>query len=122
MKKKHKLTGRELDTLRVLWDSTDALTASDITKANPELNINTVQSTLKKLIQYKFITISDIVQRNTVLARAYRPIIMEDDYLMQLIHNSAVPIMDLVTRIVTSELSDEQRKELEKQLKDLKAK
>lgn len=72
-KEKTKLTGREMDILNILWVAENPLIASDIAKEDETLTINTVQATLRKLLQKQLIEVADIVYSGTVLTRSYRP-------------------------------------------------
>ena len=48
---KKKLSKRQLDVMKVLWDHSSTMVASDIVNGSPALNINTVQSCLKVLLK-----------------------------------------------------------------------
>ena len=50
-KSKFFLTEREMDVMRILWESKKPLVASDITKINESLSNNTVQSVIRKLLE-----------------------------------------------------------------------
>ena len=56
-----KITGKQLDIMKVLWDSDVPFTASGITETDPELNINTVNVGIRQLIDKDYIKIADIV-------------------------------------------------------------
>ena len=74
------LTNREYDILKILWTSEDALTASGISERGGGISINTVQATLKKLLQRELIHVDQIVYSGTVLSRAYRPSMSQEDF------------------------------------------
>lgn len=76
-----KLTRRQEDIMNILWDSDNPLIASEIEKRQEDLNINTVQSTLRTLIKKKYIEVADIVYSGTVLSRSYRPLIRRDEVM-----------------------------------------
>lgn len=76
----YKLTNREYDIMKILWTSENALTASNIVEHAEELSINTVQATLKKLLKRDLIQIDKIVYSGTVLTRAYRPSISQEEF------------------------------------------
>ena len=76
-----KLTNKELDVLRVLWDSEDPLLASEIYKIDPSLNSNTVQAALRNLTKKGYIKVADIVYSGTVLSRRYTPIVTQPEYV-----------------------------------------
>lgn len=75
-----KLTNREYDILKILWTSEDALTASGISEQGDGISINTIQATLKKLLKRDLIHVDQIVYSGTVLSRAYRPSVSQEDF------------------------------------------
>ena len=77
---KKKLSKRQLDVMKVLWNHSSPMVASDIVSGSPALNINTVQSCLKVLLKEELIEVADIVYSGTVLSRSYRPLISRDEY------------------------------------------
>ena len=76
----YKLTNKEYDILKILWTSEDALTASGISEQGDGISINTVQATLKKLLKRDLIHVDQIVYSGTVLSRAYRPSVSQEDF------------------------------------------
>lgn len=80
--KRHKLTKRQLEIMKILWISPNPMIASDIEKCNPTLNINTVQACLRALVKENFIKIADIVYSGTVLTRSYSPVLTKEEYLL----------------------------------------
>ena len=77
---KKKLSKRQLDVMKVLWNHSSPMVASDIVSGSPALNINTVQSCLKVLLKEELREVADIVYSGTVLSRSYRPLISRDEY------------------------------------------
>ena len=75
-----KLTNREYDILKSCGHPKDALTASGISERGGGISINTVQATLKKLLQRELIHVDQIVYSGTVLSRAYRPSVSQEDF------------------------------------------
>ena len=49
--KKQKLTKKQLEIMKILWNSPTPMIASDIEKSNPSLNINTIQACLRALMK-----------------------------------------------------------------------
>lgn len=66
--------------MKVLWNNSKPLIASDIIKQNTSLNINTVQTCLRTLVADKAVKIADIVYSGTVLTRSYTPLISREEY------------------------------------------
>lgn len=75
------LSKKEKEVMRVLWNSSTPLVASQINNIDLKLNINTVQAVLKKLLLKEYIKIADIVYSGTVLTRSYEPTISIDEYV-----------------------------------------
>lgn len=76
----YKLTNREYDILRILWASEEPLTASGIVERGNDLPVNTVQAMLKRLLKRELIHVDQIVYSGTVLSRAYRPSLSQEDF------------------------------------------
>lgn len=76
-----KLTRRQEDIMNILWDADTPLIASEIEKRQEDLNINTVQSTLRTLVKKNYIEVADIVYSGTVLSRSYRPILKREEII-----------------------------------------
>lgn len=81
--KTKKLTKNQLDIMKVLWKSGKALSASDITKANPSLNLNTVRSSLQTMLKNGVIVVDDIVYSGTVLSRSYKAVLSAEKYIAE---------------------------------------
>ena len=77
-----KFTSRDLDILSVLWNSSEPLTAAQIVETNSNLNMNTVQAVLRKLLKNELIAVADIVYSRTVLARRYKSAISGKDFAL----------------------------------------
>lgn len=77
---KKKLSKQQLEVMKILWDSDKPLVASDIVRQHDELNINTVQASLRVLVKKEAIEVADIVYSGTVLSRCYRPLISKNEY------------------------------------------
>lgn len=110
-----KLTKRELEIMTILWESEQPLIASDIAKRGDNMTINTAQALIKKLLQWEYVKVADIVYSGTVLSRSYTAVISRDDYEMQNILNSYQNIADKpkgMSRFVSAFLEDETNPEL----------
>lgn len=83
-----RFTGRDLDILQILWNSSDSMTALEIVKQYPELTMNTVQAVLRKLLKEGLIKINRIVYSGTVLSRSFAPVISPEEFvIMQMKEN-----------------------------------
>ena len=78
--KKQKLTKKQLEIMKILWNSPTPMIASDIEKNNPSLNINTIQACLRALMKAEYIKVADIVYSGTVLTRSYTPCVSKEEY------------------------------------------
>lgn len=78
-----KLSGRELDVMKVLWESPKPLVASEIAQMDSSISINTIHQVLKTLMKKNFIEVSEIVYSGTVLSRRYKPTIELVDYIKE---------------------------------------
>ncbi len=79
--KTKKLTKNQLDIMKVLWKSEKALSASDIAKNNPSLNLNTIRSCLQTMLKNGVIVVDDVVYSGTVLSRSYKPVLTAEKYI-----------------------------------------
>lgn len=75
------LSQRQLEVMEALWNSESGMTASEIVRSNDELQINTVQASLRSLVRKKYIKVGEIVYSGTVLSRSYVPLISKEEYL-----------------------------------------
>ena len=109
-----RFTGRDLDILQILWNTSDSMTALEIVKQYPELTMNTVQAVLRKLLKEGLIKINRIVYSGTVLSRSFASIISPEEFvILQMKEN--VKEIDTVNKIsfVTALFEDETKKEIE---------
>ena len=79
--KTKKLTKNQLDIMKVLWKSEKALSASDIAKNNPSLNLNTIRSCLQTMLKNGVIVVDDVLYSGTVLSRSYKPVLTAEKYI-----------------------------------------
>lgn len=127
-KKPIKLSGREQDVMEILWASPKAMIASEITKTNETLNINTVNAVLKSLMKKGMIEVADIVYSGTVLTRSYHPLITADEFALMFMENyyqksnQTFSMSNLVASFLDHESNEEQViSELEQMLEERKA-
>lgn len=120
------LTKKEIDVMTILWESDTPLVASEITKKDESLNINTVQAVIRKLLNKKYIEVANIVYSGTVLTRSYRPTLSKNEltvqrFIGQLQENNKVSIPNLVTTLLKHEKNEQEViKELETLLEERK--
>lgn len=120
------LTKREMDVMTILWESNTPLVASEITKMDASLNINTVQAVIRKLLDKKYIEVADIVYSGTVLTRSYKPTLSKKEmtvqrFIGQFQENDKVSIPNLVTTLLKHEKNEQEViEELEAMLEERK--
>jgi len=107
------LTKRELDVMTILWESSRPLVASEITKKDESLNINTVQAVIRKLLDKKYIEVDDIVYSGTVLTRSYKPALSKKEmavqrFIGQFQENDKVSIPNLVATLLKHEKNEQE--------------
>ena len=69
--------------MNILWNCEVPMSQNDIAVAHPELNKNTIQAVLKKLLENGFIRIETIGYSGTVLTRQYVSNIDQAEYLSE---------------------------------------
>lgn len=123
------LTKKELDIMSILWESDVPLVASEISKRDLSLNINTAQAVIRKLLDKKYIDIADIVYSGTVLSRSYRPTISQKELAIQQFtknfeeENNNISIPNVVATLLKHEKNEKKViDELEKLLEERKKK
>lgn len=81
--KRQKLTKKQLEVMKILWNNSSPMIASEIAENNPSLNINTIQACLRALLKSEYIKIADIVYSGTVLTRSYTPCVSKEEYFSE---------------------------------------
>lgn len=74
-------TKKENEVMDILWKHDVAMSANDIKLASKNLSINTIQQTLQKLLEIKYIKVAGIGQNKKAITRLYRPVISEAEYV-----------------------------------------
>ena len=123
--KTKKLTKNQLDIMKVLWKSEKALSASDIAKNNPSLNLNTVRSCLQAMLKNGVIVVDDVVYSRTVLSRSYKPVLTAEKYIADnfsgVTKTFSIPAMiaDLIEKEDNLEIIDEIETLLQKRRREI---
>ena len=81
--KRQKLTKKQLEVMKILWNNSSPMIASEIEENNPSLNINTIHACLRALLKSEYIKIADIVYSGTVLTRSYTPCVSKEEYFSE---------------------------------------
>jgi len=99
-----------------MWETNKPMLASEIVNAKDELNINTVQSALKALIEKGYIEVAEITHSRTVLARTYRPVVSKESYLKEVCNefDSDLGSWGIFTTLIEQEEDIRKLDELEK--------
>ena len=120
---KKKLSKQQLEIMKILWNSDKPLVASDILTQPTELNINTVQASLRVLVKKEAIEVADIVYSGTVLSRCYRPLISKNEYFAETCRDIAGDDSrsSLISSIINKETDLSELEELRKMIDKRKA-
>jgi predicted transcriptional regulator len=118
------LSQRQLQVMEILWNAKGGMTASAIVKSNEELQINTVQASLRSLVAKKYIKVGDIVYSGTVLSRSYIPVVSREEYFQmsyqQLSRLSSSSL--ILARLIDEEKDENLLNELEDMIQKRKEK
>ena len=109
----YKITSRELEVLRVFWESDVSLSATDIPKINPKLKINTVQGAIKNILKKNFIEVDNIIYHNTVLTRTFKAVLTEEEYMMDHFGSGSLDTNTFVAALINNESDPDTLKKLE---------
>ena len=112
------LTKKERFIMDILWNSNEALAASEINEQSQDLNINTVQQVLRRLLNDRFIEVSEIGFNKKALMRKYKPIITQAQYINSFINERSR--FELLCGLVDQENDIDSLNELEKLIQQRK--
>lgn len=121
-----KLSDRQLEIMELMWTESRPLIASEIVEIKDDLNINTVQASLRSLVKKGYITMGGIVYSGTVLCRSYVACVTKQDYLgvmcanIEKFTNSGALMASLIEKETSDELLDELEKMITKRKQELK--
>ena len=116
-----KFTKKQLEVMKILWNSDSPMIASDIVQSNPELNINTVQACLRGLLKINAIKVADIVYSGTVLTRSYAPAISSEEYFGRFYKDITKNRSSMLVSLIDTETSLDELERLEKLIEQKKA-
>ena len=80
---KDKISNKEHEILKLMWETNSALTAKQICDEDPQFVMSTVQTSLRKLLDKNLIKIDEIVYSGTSLSRSYVPVITMEEFILQ---------------------------------------
>ena len=124
-----RLTKAQRKIMDILWNTEKPLSYSEICDINSELNANTVQAELRRLLKFEYIKVGEIGYSGTVLCRSYLPTMTAEEfqtrcYIDEMEKLSKRPAVELVCGLLGAEKSKKQRlkdvAELEKMLEEYK--
>ena len=112
--KRQKLTKKQLEVMKILWNNSSPMIASEIEENTPSLNINTIQACLRALLKSEYIKIADIVYSGTVLTRSYTPCVSKEEYFSESFKDivGSSPF-SLFASLIDSETDTEELEQLE---------
>lgn len=119
---KKRITKKQLEIMKILWNSDKPLIASEILKKNDSLNINTIQACLRALVTKQFIKVDGIVYSGTVLTRSYSPLVSQEEFLGTACQDiiGKAKTSSLIASLIDTETSLEELDELEKLIEEKK--
>jgi len=124
-----RLTKAQRKIMDILWNTEKPLSYSEICDINSELNVNTVQAELRRLLKFEYIKVGEIGYSGTVLCRSYLPTMTAEEfqtrcYIDEMEKLNKRPAVELVCGLLGAEKSNKQRlkdvAELEKMLEEYK--
>lgn len=103
-----RLTNREFDIMRILWNSESSLSSRDISNKMESLTLNTVQATMRTLLKRNFVIADSIGYSGTVLTRKYVSNLSENKYYESLMTKKGVNrfLANLIDKSNSNELDD----------------
>lgn len=110
-----KLSDRQQEIMEIFWQQKRALIASEILTLGKDLNINTVQASIRSLVKKGYLVMDNIVYSGTVLTRSYKPLVSKEEYLQ----DGCKELLDLsdggalLAALIDQEEDEETLKELE---------
>jgi len=88
--KETRLTNREFDIMKILWNSESSLSSREISDQKENLTLNTVQATMRALLKRNLVIADSIGYSGTVLTRKYVSNLSEDEYYESLMTKKGV--------------------------------
>lgn len=122
--KRKALSVRQLEVMEILWNADQGMTASEIKNAS-NMDINTVQASLRGLMSKKYIEVGQIVYSGTVLSRSYVPMVTREEYLdfsckrLSEFSSSSLVMASLIGSTDNTEMLDELEAMILKRKKEL---
>lgn len=113
MNKNTNLTKKEAEIMNVFWESQEPLIIAEISERNPKLNKNTVAATIKKLLDKKCIEMDSVVYHGRVLARAFKPVLTKEEYVVSELSRTNMNLVNVVSTLVKQENDIESLEEIE---------
>ncbi len=116
------LTKRDKEIMHIMWNTKKPLIAAEIVRAKEDLNIHTVQASLKKLLNMKLIEVAGIDYSGTSLSRSYIPTISAKEYETRKYIHAIKNISDedlSISQFVTTFLEHEDEKKTLEELEEL---
>lgn len=115
------LTKKERLVMDTLWNSKEALSASEIKEvSNDDLNINTIQQVLRHLLNNNFIKVHEFGFNKKSIMRKYKPVISQAQYINAFI--SGNNRFELICGLVDQENDLDSLNELQKLIDEKKKK
>lgn len=114
------LSKKEAEIMNVFWDAGEPLIIADVSERNPNLNKNTVAATVKKLLNKNCLELDSVVYHGRVLARAFRPVLTKEEYVIHELSKSKMDLFHVVSTLVKQEEDLEALEQIEEMVKKYK--
>lgn len=118
-----KLTKKQVEVMKIFWSNEKPLAASDILELGENMNINTIRTSIRALLEAGYIEVANIEHREKALTQTYISTVGMDEYIISNfagITNKASK-RSLISHFIKNEEDEEVIKELEQELKQRKA-
>ncbi len=116
------LKGKRYDVMLVLWSSDKPLSANEIHTINSSLKMPTIRRILEDFLKENIIEVAGLSMSGRVYARAYRPMITQEEYLRTTTKEKSIKPVDFLSAMLEdNDISMETLEELQQLLDKKKA-
>lgn len=117
-----KLTKKQVEVMKIFWSNEKPLAASDILELGENMNINTIRTSIRALLEAGYIEVANIEHREKALTQTYISTVGMDEYIISNFAgiNNKISKKSLVAQFIKNEEDEEVINELEQELKHRK--
>lgn len=110
---KKRLTNKQMDVMNILWENGKPMAASEILKANKELNINTIHACIRKLLEEEYVKVAYIDYSGNVMSRYFMPTVSKEKYFSESYKDIIGSKKIILTSLIETETNIEELEQLE---------